>query len=214
MAWQSDMATIRGPASSTSPGRALPHLVEKATDDFPAEGISLAVMRRAARNGNPPVTAVWTALVATGTLVVVAIGTFFAIRHHRRILARPELQYAVSQPDMVGTEPDPLTGVDETFETELMFRNASQDVITARIRVRFDVDVTGISRIVSTPRNRERPRSPTIQGRTVLIEPLTLCADQAVRITVRTADAPRSIRPIVDAPEVRIREIEWHERIG
>ena len=150
----------------------------------------------------------WTVAIAASSLVVVAVGTFFAVRAHLRSLARLRLGYGFTEPVVIGMKPDPATGVDEANEFEVVLRNLSRDVIKADefsgrpIVVRLGARVLEVSGVTSRPKERVRPKVPVADGTKILIDPFAFCLSQEVRIRVKTAEPPRDARVEADAPAV------------
>lgn len=157
-----------------------------------------------------------TAVIMAVSALTVLVGTFYAVRWHRRNLSRPRVGYGFSKPEIVGVDPD--SGVDEAYELELVLRNQCQDSITAEkfggkpMVIFLNAPVLGISRVRSWPVEQARPRDIHKNGTRLLIGPFGLSHQQEVRVTIRTAEAPRDMRVEVSAPEVTVVPRRWRKR--
>ncbi|MEV6489349.1 hypothetical protein AB0M20_12075 [Actinoplanes sp. NPDC051633] len=150
----------------------------------------------------------WTVAIPAASLFVATVAAFFAVRAHMRSLNRLRLGYGFTEPVTVGMKPDPVTGVDEANEFEVVLRNLSREVIKADefsgqpIVVRLGARVLEVSGVTSRPRERVRPKVPVADGTKILIDPFAFCLGQEVRIRVKTDDPPRDARVEADAPAV------------
>jgi hypothetical protein len=159
----------------------------------------------------------WSAALTAVGLFMTATGTAYAVRMHRRNLARLILGYGFTKAQTVGMKPDPNTGEDEAQEFEVVLRNLSRHAIKVHefsqkpIVVRLNTRVLEISAVTSRPKERVRPKIPIADGTRILIEPFSFCLNQVVRIRVKTAEVPRDMRVEADAPDVVVTKMR-HRR--